>query len=219
MRKWIFLAVAALAAGAAFWFGDRFSGSRTIRELLENNDRLERALSSLTNEDRIGYAKVLRQEERGGRLFTTVRFAETARDDPLRVVSQRAFEIEGDVAYFDALIVTFPTEDVRKGKKRALYLWRRAYGERTSPEEGAALGSPGKSPERYAGLLRELKVSERRTFWEAVWNLADDPGALRDRGVQAVYGNAVYVRMRPGIVYVFRIGADGRIRPEPMPDL
>ena len=54
-------------------------------------------------------------------------------------------------------------------------------------------------------------------FWEAIWDLANDPEALRDHGIKAIYGNAVYKRLRPGLIYVFKISNTGRLYPQTVP--
>ena len=196
-----------------------FYGTKTVHDLLGDNQKLKAAIASLTHEDQIGFAKVIQQEERDGQLYTTIRFAETARGDMLTTVLEKEYEIAGDVVHFDALIVTFSDQAVMDGKSRSLYLWRRVYGEQTAPSAGFDIQTPGTHPERYAGLLRDLRLSEQNLFWEAIWDLASDPEALRDHGIKAVYGNAVYKRLRPGLIYVFKIGADGQVYPETVLDM
>ncbi len=190
-----------------------------MHDLLGDNQKLKAAIATLTHEEQIGFAKVLRQEERDGQLFTTVRFVETARGDILTTVLEKEYEIQGDVIHFDSLIVTFSDQAVIDGKARSLYLWRRIYGEHTRPSDGYAIETPGTHPERYAGLLRDLKLPEQQLFWEAIWDLANDPEALREHGIKAIYGNAVYKRLRPGLIYVFKIGADGQVYPETVLDM
>ena len=203
----------------AFVGGSIFYGTKTMHDLLGDNKKLKAAITSLTHEDQIGYAKVLKQEERGGTLYTTLRFVETARDDQLNIVLEKEYEIVGDVIHFDTLVVTFSDQAVMDGKARSLYLWRRVYGEHMSPSKGYDIETPGTHPERYAGLLRDLKLSEQEMFWEAIWDLANDPEALRDHGIKAIYGNAVYKRLRPGLIYVFKIGTDGHVYPETVLDM
>jgi len=198
----------------AFVGGSIFYGTKTVHDLLAGNEKLKAAITSLVHEDQIGFAKVIKQEERDGKLYTTLKFVETARGDILDKVLEKEYEIEGDVVHFDTLIVTFSDQAVMDGKARSLYLWRRIYGENMSPSEGYDIETPGTHPERYAGLLRELRQPEQQMFWEAIWDLANDPEALRDHGIKAIYGNAVYKRLRPGLIYVFKIGADGHVYPE-----
>lgn len=213
------LATIGTLAVLAFVGGTFFYGTKTVHELLANNEKLKQAITTLTHEDQIGFAKVVKQEEREGQLYTTIKFVETARDDMLNRVLEKEYEIEGDVVHFDALIVTFTDQAVMDGKARSLYLWRRVYGENRSPADGFDIETPGSHPERYAGLLRELKLPEQQLFWEAIWNLANDPEALREHGIKAVYGNAVYKRLQPGLIYVFKIGTDGQVYPETVLDM
>jgi hypothetical protein len=203
----------------AFVGGTLYFGTKTVHELLGDNEKLKEAITTLTHEDQIGFAKVLKQEERDGRLYTTIKFVETARGDMLNKVLEKEYEIEGDVVHFDALVVTFSDQAVMDGKARSLYIWRRVYGEHQSPSEGFDIEAPGTHPERYAGLLRDLKVPEQQLFWEAIWGLANNPEALSEYGIKAIYGNAVYKRLRPGLIYVFKIGANGQVYPETVLDM
>ncbi len=196
-----------------------FYGSRSIHDLFENNKKLKQAIENLTREDQIGYAKVIRQETIDGKLYTTLKFVETARDNQLKKVLEREYAIEGDVVFFDALIVTFNNEDVMTGEKRALYLWRRVYGESMAPSEGYPIEMESQAPKRYADFLAQLSLPEQEMFWDAVWKLADDPDVLKKHGIEAVYGNAVYKKLRPGLIYVFKISGNGRVYPETVPDI
>ncbi|MDH3982112.1 MAG: hypothetical protein OES84_04340 [Kiritimatiellaceae bacterium] len=214
-----FIASLSVLAGLGLVGGTFLYGTKTVHDLFASNEKLHKAITSLTHEDQIGFAKVIRQEEREGHLYTTIRFVETARDDMLNKVLEKEYEIEGDIVHFDALVVTFTDQAVMDGKARSLYLWRRVYGENMSPTEGYAIETPGTHPERYAGLLRDLKLPEQHMFWESIWELANDPEALRTHGIKAIYGNAVYKRLRPGLIYIFKIGADGQVYPETVPDM
>lgn len=212
--------VAALFGVAAIVVGIGFlQTGLTIRELLLENERLQEALGNLTAERQIGYAKVLAQESRPDGLWTTLRFVQTAPGNPREIVLEREFTVKGDVVHFDALIVKFESELVQGGKEQALYLWRRVYGEHMSPAEGFPIEEPGVESPRYDALTRLLRPKERQLFWEEIWSLADDPDRLARYGVQAVYGNAVYTRLQPGLIYLLKISATGQVFPEVVPDL
>jgi len=202
-----------LAAGALFY------GTKTVHDLLGENKKLKQSLATLTHEDQIGYAKVIGQETRDGKLVTAIRFVETARDDRLKVVLEKEVEIEGDTVHFDALVVTFSDQAVIDGKERSLYLWRRIYGEDQAPAAGFAIEEEGVAPARYTDLLGRLRLRDRELFWSAIWELANDPEALAQYGIKAVYGNAVYKKLRPGLIYVFKISPSGQVYPETVPDL
>lgn len=199
--------------------GILFYGSKSIHDLFSNNKQLKQAIANLTREDQIGYAKVIRQETIDGTLYTTLKFVETARNNQLEKVLEREYVIQGDVIFFDALIVTFHNEDIVSGEKRALYLWRRVYGENMAPSHGLPIEMESRTPERYENFLAHLKLPEQEMFWEAIWQLADDPDLLQEHGIKALYGNAVYKKLRPGLIYVFKISANGRVYPETVPDI
>lgn len=211
----IFVSLAVLGgfAYAAFY------ASRTIHQLLGENRVLKSAIANLTAESQIGYAKAIEQTQREGRLVTRLMFVETDPHDPTRRVLELEYEIEGDVIHFDALIVKFQKDAVMDGRERALYLWRRVYGENTPPSQGLPIEKPGAEPARYSGLLKKLPINDRATFWTEIWRLADDPDRLRASGVQAIYGNVVYKKIRPGLIYAFKIDGQGNLYPETFPAL
>jgi len=196
-----------------------YEGAMTIHELLTENKQLKEAITNLTNEDQIGYAKVIEQGEKDGEVFTRIKFVETARDDKLTRILEKEYTIPGDVVHFDALIVKFGDKMVMDGKGRALYLWRRIYGEKMAPGEGFAIEEPGAEPQRYADLLAVLPIKERKLFWSSIWDLANEPNALREHDIEAIYGNAVYSRLQEGLIYVFKISPAGQVVPEVVPDL
>lgn len=213
--------LALIPLGIGLWYVGRaaYEGTMTIRELLTENKQLKQAITNLTTEEQIGYAKVIRQEPNDGKIFTTLRFVETDRDDKLRKILEKEYTIEGDVIHFDALIVKFGPQMVMDGKARAMYLWRRVYGEKMPPEQGFAIEELKQEPARYANLLKLLPDQHRQMFWEHIWDLAENPDSLREYDIEAVYGNVVYTRLRPGLIYVFQITSAGQVWPQVVPEL
>jgi len=211
--------VALFLVVAAYVGPGLYHRAMTIQKLLTENRELKQAIGNLTEEDQIGYAKVLSQRNEDGRLLTTIRFVETARDDKTKVILQRECTVEGDVIHFDALIVKFEDQMVMDGKARALYLWRRIYGETTPPEAGTPIEEPGAEPRRYSGLLQALPLKHQQLFWSSIWDLANDPEKLRAYGIKAIHGTAVYSQFRPGLIYVFKLNPAGGLYPEVVPDM
>lgn len=193
--------------------------TKTIQDLLTENRKLKQAITNLTEERQIGYAKVLAQENRDGKLFTRLLFVETDRQDPTRRILEKEYEIEGDIIFFDALVVKFGNQVVMDGKERSLYLWRRVYGEAMAPASGFPIATPGTEPKRYADIGARLSIRERELFWSEIWQLSNDPDRLRHLGVQAIYGNVVYRKLRPGLIYMFKINNAGNLYPESVPAL
>jgi len=196
-----------------------YYGAKTIHELLAENKHLKLAITNLTREEQIGYAKVISQQIVDEQLLTTIRFVETARDDKLKKILEKEYTIEGDIIHFDALIVKFSNKMVMDGKTRSLYLWRRIYGEKMAPEEGFLIEQPGTEPQRYSDLLKALPIKQSQMFWSNIWGLANDPMKLKEYDIEAVYGNAVYTRLTKGLIYIFKISPTGQVYPETVPDM
>jgi hypothetical protein len=198
-----------------------YRGGSVLHNLFAENKQLKQALTNLTDEGKIGYAKVLNQQtdEIGNVVSTTLKFVETARDNELQTVLEKQYTVKGDVVHFDALIIKFGNKMVMDGKKRSLYLWRRVYGEQMSPQDGFAIEEPGAEPQRYKELLRELPLKHRELFWSSIWELANDPSQLAQYDIEAIYGNVTYTKLKKGLVYVFRITATGQVYPEVIPEI
>ena len=202
--------------GLLIW---KYHFNRTIGQLLKENKALQTAIANLKAERQIGYAKIISQTEAEGRIITKLKFVETDKKDMLKRVLEKEYEIEGDIIYFDALIVKFDKQLVMDGKERALYLWRRVYSDKMRPEDGFAIETQGDEPKRYADICSKLNLRDKEFFWKEIWTLADDKESLAEYGVSAIYGNVVYRKVRPGLIYVFKISATGNLYPEVIPDL
>ncbi len=196
-----------------------YYGAKTIHQLLAENKQLKQAITNLTREEQIGYAKVISQQTIDDQLLTTIKFVETARDDKLKKILEKEYTIEGDIIHFDALIVKFGNKMVMDGTTRALYLWRRVYGEKMAPEEGFLIEQPGTEPQRYRDLLKALPIKQSQMFWLNIWDLANDQKKLKEYDIEAVYGNVVYTRLSKGLIYVFKIDSTGQVTPETVPDM
>ena len=183
-----------------------YRGGTAISELLTENKTLKRALTNLTDENKIGYAKVVSQtkDANGAVTSTTLKFVETARDNELNQILQRQYTIEGDIVHFDALIVKFSDKMVMDGKQRSMYLWRRIYGEKMTPQSGFA--------------IEELPVKNRQVFWSGIWELANTPDKLKQYGITAIYGTVTYTQLRQGLIYIFRLTSTGQLYPEVIPE-
>jgi hypothetical protein len=196
-----------------------YRGGTALNELLTENKTLKKALTNLTDENKIGYAKVISQtkDANGTVTSTTLKFVETARDNELDKILERQYTIEGDIVHFDALIVKFSDKMVMDGKKRSLYLWRRIYGEKMSPQNGFSIEEFGAEPSRYSDLLNELPIRKRELFWSSIWDLANSPDKLAQYGITAIYGSVTYTQLKNNLIYIFRITPTGQLYPEIIP--
>lgn len=216
MFKWIgiLITVAVLVTAGILGVGFYYS-TASIHKLLTENHRLSKAVHNLTREEQIGYAVLESQtRDEDGKVTSKIRFVQTAPGNPRATISEQRFTVSGDVIFFDALIVKFTDEFVKDGKERALYLWRRIYSEDTSPAKGQPIEISGTAPERYDSITRSLRFKNKDIFWDAIWDLANDPARLSGYGITAVFGNAIYIRPQIGKVYLFKISPTGQIYPE-----
>jgi hypothetical protein len=213
------IVVVVVFGGMAYLSRGPYEAVVTIHELLTENKELKQAITNLTDESQIGYAKIIKQEKTDGKLLTTLKFVETARDDRAKKILEKEYTIEGDIIHFDALIVKFGDKIVTDGKARALYLWRRVYGEKMAPGQGFLIEQPGAEPQRYKDMLKALPIEQRQMFWSNIWDLANDPEKLAQYDIDAIYGNAVYSKLKPGLIYVFKLTPTGHFYPEVVPDI
>ena len=212
-------ATVVVVAGAGIFLWRQGSSNRTIEQLLNENQELKTAITNLNEEDQIGYAKVLSQETRDGQLFTKILFVETDPEDFTKHLLRKEYEVAGDVVFFDALIVTFGDKLVMDGTERAMYLWRRIYGEKQPPEEGFPIETEGQPSPRYTQLCDKLSIEDGQLFWNEIWQLSNNPMRLEKLGIKAVLGKAVYRPLKPGLVYIFKVSGSGTINSEFIPDL
>ncbi len=213
------IVVVAVFGGMAYLSRGPYKAVVTIHELLTENKELKQAITNLTDESQIGYAKIIKQEKTDGKLLTTIKFVETARDDRGKKILEKEYTVEGDIVHFDALIVKFDNQMVTDGKARALYLWRRVFGEKMAPGEGFMIEEPGVEPQRYKDLLAALPIEQRQMFWSNIWDLANDRDKLAEYGIDAIYGDGIYSKLKPGLIYVFKLTSNGSFYPETVPDI
>lgn len=211
----IIILIILIWAGLATYFALR---NIAIEELLKENKYLKECISRITKEEQIGYAKVIRQYEKDNKLYTILKFVETSRNDPSKIILQKEYTIEGDIIHFDAMIIKFSNELVLDGKERAIYLWRRVYGENTAPSKAFPIEEEEKEPERYKDIFEKLGRKEKEVLWSSIWELSNDPNKLKKLGIEAIFGNAIYSKLKPGMVYIFRIDNTGQLSPEIVPD-
>ncbi len=196
-----------------------YYGAKTIHQLLAENKHLKQAITNLTREEQIGYAKVISQQIVDEQLLTTIKFVETARDNKLKTILEKEYTIEGDIIHFDALIVKFGNKMVMDGTTKALYLWRRVYGEKMTPEDGYAIEQPGTEPQRDTDLLKAVPIKQSQISWSDIWDMANHQKKLKEYDIEAVYGNVVYTKLSKGLIYVFKIDSTGQVTPDTVPDM
>ncbi len=218
------LIVVAVSAGIYLAEKLYFGPLRRQEQLVAN---LKQIVAALTRDIRIAEVAVLDQS--ADPPTTTFRFVEVD-EDRERIGEPKVFTINGDVAYFDTLVIKFldsyaPLEELPLEQEvldahlanKAIIFFRRVFGEKQKPEDGFPLDAPGGIPETYRPS-REVTPFEQK-LWDEFWLLANDPKLARTRGVRAAHGQAVYTKLQPGKYYVLeqRLVGDLTIRPMELP--
>ncbi|MHC4555001.1 MAG: hypothetical protein ACYSUS_06855, partial [Planctomycetota bacterium] len=88
-----------------------------------------------------------------------------------------------------------------------------------TPEQGFPIETEGKPSPRYTQLCEKLSIEDGQLFWDEIWKLSNNPKRLENIGIKAVYGNAIYRQLKPGLIYIFKVSSTGSLYPEIIPDL
>lgn len=191
-----------------------FYSAKTISQLFNQNEKLQTALNTLQAEEQIGFLKVISVTDTEKGKVTTIEFTQNSPQSKNEIVSKHVYSFLGDILYIDAMIVKFSPELVADGKERAIYLLRRFFSEYEPPSRGTAIERFGSTPDRYQSLLDSFSLSNKTLFWENIWDLANDPAKLESFGIQAIYGNALYIKVEAQKLYYLKINPSGQIFPE-----
>jgi cell division protein FtsL len=140
-------------------------------------------------------------------LMTKLEFVEV--DDQEQPIDKpRVFTIEGDIVYIEAWIVKYLDQFVEKGdlvRGTSICLFKRLYGEYQEPSEGFVLDTVGSRPAAYS---REGSIPEfERDIWKQFWDFANDPDKAQQAGIRAAHGDAPFVKLRPGKIYLIDLRA------------
>ncbi|MBU0755658.1 MAG: hypothetical protein KJ645_11000 [Planctomycetes bacterium] len=188
-------------------------------------ERLNTVVDRLEASTRVAQVVVTEKkvDEVTGLLETTIKFAEIDRQG--KTLPPRIFTVEGDVIYFDALVIKFDRDYIERGEAlrgKSLHLFRRLFGEYQPPEEGQLIdGSPSQD-----GIPDLYRVDHDPTdfeveLWQDFWKYATDPQAAKEKGVRIVQGEAVYTRFVKENLYTLTLDHDGgiNIQVEPIPGI
>ncbi len=179
------------------------------KELKREIERLRVANRLLKVDTRVAILDVIEktQSPQTGAVRTTFVFREV--DSTGRPITpERKFTINGDILYVDAWVAKFQDEFVELGdpiRGSTIYLFRRLFGEDQRPSEGFVLDEEGSLPLAYRS---QGEVSEfEKEIWEKFWFLANNPEEAARKGLRAVHGEAVYMKLEEGKRYRIQLRA------------
>lgn len=200
-----------------------FHVHRIYREKELEIERLTEVVGRLTAETRIAQVLVTdhaRSPETGLR-ETTIKFVELDRQG--KPLKPRFFTVDGDVIYFDSLVIKFDHEYVEQGEAlrgKSVSLFRRIFSERQKPEDGFPMDDSGEGvPDIYR--VDPTPSPFEVDLWKNFWRYATDPEEARRLGVRVIQGEAVYQRFIKGNLYTLSLDHDGglNINVEPIPSI
>ncbi len=222
----------ALGAGAAWWLfvpsGDPADKAR-IGALEGEVQRLEGEVAQ--RELRLQYLRARTRVARvdqvvntpdptspGGGI-TAFRFAEVGENGE-RLGPAQSFSVQGNLVYFDALVVKFDDSFVERNdleRGSSLLLFRRIFGEYQKPAEGFAIDTVGQRPQGYAGSSQGSSEFHQ-DLWRRFWEYALDPEVARQAGVRAMHGEAPFVKLVPGRAYEIELRSSEGLVVRAVPD-
>lgn len=202
-------AVTGIAAISSFQFGV-FEMARLhtrIDELEKEKVELKAFADRLGATRRVAQVDVLSQDvDDEGVTRTALRWQQRAENDALGV--PELIEIVGTQAYFEAFVIKFEVDHVGKGEPNrdtSLCLFRRAFGDKQTPESGAVLDRT--APPLIAGEQEE--ASRHSKLWARFWNIVDSPKVAAEFGVRVAQIEAPAVPVRAGEVWEITLDAVG----------
>lgn len=191
------------------------------QELAEKTREIEAqraAIGRLIRTRRVAQAVVARRwtDEKTQKVWSKVRFVEV--DEAGKPVHTVETDVEGEVVYFDGLVLKFEPELVEAGdpvKGRSVLLFRRMYGEHQKPSEGKPLDPAEDDAVPRAYRSRETVTDAERALWERFWQLANNPELAKKEGVRIAQGEAVYTRMEKEMLYELTLDDAGGLNIKP----
>jgi hypothetical protein len=182
-----------------------------IKALGEKIDRLQTSLTLLKIDHRVARLSVIDQgkDEATGKMFSKVEFVEL-NDEGQPIDTPREFRIPGDTVYVDAWVVKFldkyvEAADLERGT--SLIMFKRLFGNDQKPDDGYPLDEVGAAPKAY---LRGGQMSEfEKAIFDDFWSIANDKAKAVEKGIDAAYGDAGYIKVEKGKNYIVRLRASG----------
>jgi hypothetical protein len=197
-----------------------------LAETTEKLEKAELAKKLLMVQHRLARLKVLDQHEVASlnpvtptegvkepasksNLQTKVEFTEVnEQGEPIG--QPKEFDIKGDMVYVDYLHVTFDDKFIEQAdldRSTSIALFQRIFGEHQQPVEGFQLDTVGTRPTAYGRGTKESEFEKK--IWNDFWLIANDPKKAAEMGIHSANGEALSIRMRPGMTYEIELRASG----------
>lgn len=191
---------------------------KQVTDLKEENVKLEGFVKNLTAETRVATVAVRQQRVNSqGLPVHTLEFTETDRQG--RPLPSRIFDVVGKEVYFDALVIKFHDDEVKRGdllRGKSLHLFRRAFGDAQEPRHGPLIAT-----DQFDGVPNVYRVSPEnaefeKRLWRLFWHWADHPKEAESEGVDVLQIEALGIRPKLGKTYRIKLEHDGGLNIKPL---
>ena len=188
-----------------------------LQEAIKNNEALKEAIANLTATETVAFVDVSKRVESKSGAKVSFIFSETERNQPNREIDEGIkLNADGNLTYFEALVVSFNFDQVKEGKK-AIFLWRRVFGEDEAPSKGHSLKQS--LPKAYEEISKACNktffgfqlTDNAKEFWNSIWDLANNPDKLKSLGIQSIQAKASGIKLMSGMRYKLTIGSTGKM--------
>jgi hypothetical protein len=144
-------------------------------------------------------------------VMTKIEFVEI-NDAGEAIGEPKKFDIRGDMVYVDFLTVSFEDKYIEQSdldRSTSIALFQRIFGEHQEPFKGFQLDTVGTRPTAYA---RGTKMSDfEKKIWDDFWLIANDRKQAKEKGIHALQGKAVSMRVQPGKTYEIELRSTGNM--------
>lgn len=185
------------------------AAERALATATARNHELETFVRRLAVDRRVANVLVTDQRKVDGVLRTSLLFVEVAPDG--RELPPKRFELQGDSAHIDALVIQFDRDFVEKGdplRGQSICLFTRMFGDYQTPADGFPIDSPGQIPDAYKPA--DPAVSAFYTsLWQDFWRLTTDAAYRKEKGVRLAEGQSNWGPFEPDRLYTITLQAAG----------
>jgi len=218
----VLLLVAAGAGGVYLAEELYYKPMREQKQMIAN---LKTIVERLTARQRLAQIIVLEQNEQR----TKFKFIEV-NDKGEKIGEPQVFDIEGDTAYFETLVISFkgtydPQNDLPLKKEdlsrelmgHSIIYFSRVFSSKNKPEDGVPIDKPNTAPAPYRSPFPPSPLEQK--LWAEFWKIANDPKLAEKYGVDYASGNAPFMKLQKGNFYVLEKPLNGPpfIRTEKVP--
>jgi hypothetical protein len=211
----VVVAIPALALAGLWWRADAAERARQEleAELKRQRETFELEMARILGESRRAQFEVVEQrKDDNGAVVNKIRFMEFLdSDEPTSFTLVREFELPGREVYIDAVLVQYDNDAVRLGKARNFAVFRRAFTNMVSPDDGVPLYDVTLRQTRSRALqkVEMTQKSDADAFVERLVSYMANPALARADKVRLIEGEAKYVAPRPGFAYTIVQRANG----------